>query len=64
MENIILTFLSNAPLHSILLFFVLLLYRDNRRLHAKVEKCLKNLSAATSDRNVDATILPVTTPDK
>jgi len=51
--------ISSLPLHVVLLLAILGLWRDNRRLHAKVEDCLSRAQAASQKIDAISTILPV-----
>jgi len=59
MDQQLIELLSNLPLHSVLFLALLGLWRDNKKLHAKVEECLKSNQAAGPKIDETATILPV-----
>jgi len=53
MEQHFVDLLSSLPLHVVLLLAILGLWRDNRRLHVKIEQCLAaNKLAVAVDENV------------
>jgi len=59
MEQHFVDLISSLPLHVVLLLAIFGLWRDNRRLHVKIEECLSRAQAASRKIDAISSVLPV-----